>query len=213
MIIGVKPLHFCHKKHTEVILKKSLIVLGSVGVVVLLFVMWAISVNNSLVSKEESIKGAWSQVENVYQRRADLVPNLVNTVKGYANHEKETLEAVIQARSAATGTGGAGLSADSLKKFQNAQDGLSSALSRLMVVVERYPDLKANSNFRDLQAQLEGTENRIAVERRRFNEAVQDYNTSIRLFPASFIAGIKGFSAKGYFEAQEGSDKAPEVKF
>jgi LemA protein len=199
-----------------VFLKKSFLVLGAVGIVFALFMLWAVSVNNTLIAKEESIKGAWSQVENVYQRRADLIPNLVNTVKGYATHEKETLEAVIQARAAAIGSGAAvagGANPEALKKFQAAQDGLSSALSRLMVVVERYPDLKANTNFRDLQAQLEGTENRIAVERRRFNEAVQDFNTSIRLFPASFIAGVRGFTAKGYFEAQAGAEKAPEVKF
>lgn len=197
-------------------MKKSFLVLGAVGIVFALFMLWAVSVNNTLIAKEESIKGAWSQVENVYQRRADLIPNLVNTVKGYATHEKETLEAVIQARAAAIGSGAAvagGANPEALKKFQAAQDGLSSALSRLMVVVERYPDLKANTNFRDLQAQLEGTENRIAVERRRFNEAVQDFNTSIRLFPASFIAGVRGFTAKGYFEAQAGAEKAPEVKF
>jgi LemA protein len=167
------------------------------------------------VELEESIDAQWSQVENVYQRRADLIPNLVNTVKGYASHEQETLQAVIEARSKATSINlSAGeLNEQTLKNFQQAQEGLSSAISRLMVVVERYPDLKANQNFLDLQAQLEGTENRIAVERRKFNEATRAYNTYIRKFPKNIIAGIFNFEPRPYFEADEGASKAPEVQF
>ena len=170
---------------------------------------------NQMVELEENIDAQWSQVENVYQRRADLIPNLVNTVKGYAKHEQETLQAVVEARSKATGIN---LSADqlneqTLQNFQKAQEGLSSALSRLMVVVERYPDLKANQNFRDLQAQLEGTENRIAVERRKFNEATRAYNTYIRKFPQNIMAGIFNFEPRPYFEAEEGASEVPEVQF
>lgn len=170
---------------------------------------------NTMVELEENIDAQWAQVENVYQRRADLIPNLVNTVKGYAEHEKETLQAVIEARSKATSIN---LSADqlneqNLQNFQQAQKGLSSALSRLMVVMERYPDLKANQNFRDLQAQLEGTENRIAVERRKFNEATRAYNSYIRKFPRNLIAGMFDFERKPYFEAEEGADEVPEVQF
>ena len=170
---------------------------------------------NRMVELEENIDAQWSQVENVYQRRADLIPNLVNTVKGYAEHEQETLQAVVEARSKATGIN---LSADqlneqTLQNFQKAQEGLSSALSRLMVVVERYPDLKANQNFRDLQAQLEGTENRIAVERRKFNEATRAYNTYIRKFPQNIMAGIFNFEPRPYFEAEEGASEVPEVQF
>lgn len=154
-------------------------------------------------------------MENQYQRRADLIPNLVNTVKGYANHEKETLEAVISARAKATQTSINlnEISSEKMAAFQQAQGELSSALSRLMVSIERYPDLKANQNFQALQAQLEGTENRISVERRKFNEIARAYNTSIRRFPKNIVAGLFGFEKRPYFEAQEGSEKAPEVKF
>lgn len=164
---------------------------------------------------DEAVSAQWGQVENVYQRRADLIPNLVNTVKGYAQHEQETLTGVIEARSQATAVkiDPKNLTPESIQQFQQAQDGLSSALSRLMVVVERYPDLKANQNFMDLQAQLEGTENRITVERMKFNEATQQYNAYIRKFPALITAAIFGFDKKAYFEAQKGSEKAPEVKF
>lgn len=193
-------------------MNKTLAFFGGLVALVVVTLMWAVSVNNTLVTKDESVKSAWSQVENVYQRRADLIPNLVNTVKGYAKHEQSTLEGVIQARSAATGLGG-GLTPENLKKFQSNQDGLSSALSRLLVVVEKYPDLKANENFRDLQTQLEGTENRISVERKRFNEITQDYNAYIRMFPQSFIAGFKGMNAKPYFEAQPNAKEAPKVEF
>lgn len=168
-----------------------------------------------MVSKQEAVTAQWSQVENVYQRRADLIPNLVETVKGYANFEKETLTGVIEARSKATSVtiDPSKLDAESIQKFQQAQDGLSSALSKLMVVVERYPDLKANQNFLELQSQLEGSENRITVERKKFNETVQDYNTYIRKFPQNLVAGMFDFEKKGYFEAKEGSENAPVVKF
>jgi LemA protein len=170
---------------------------------------------NRMVDLEEQVTSQWSQVENVYQRRADLIPNLVNTVRGYASHEQETLVEVVEARSKATSVNvdAGNLSPQAIEQFNQAQEGLSSALSRLMVVVERYPDLKANQNFRDLQAQLEGTENRIAVERRRFNEVAQNYNSYIRKFPQLIYAGWFGFEKKNYFEAQPGAERAPEVQF
>ena len=170
---------------------------------------------NRMVELDESVTAQWSQVENVYQRRADLIPNLVNTVKGYADFEQETLTSVIEARSKATSVqiNPENLSPETLQQFQGAQDGLSSALSRLMVVVERYPDLKANQNFMDLQAQLEGTENRITVERMKFNESAQSFNTYIRRFPQLMFANIFGFDKRAYFEATEGAERAPEVQF
>lgn len=170
---------------------------------------------NKMVSLDEQVTAQWAQVENVYQRRADLIPNLVNTVKGYADFEQETLTQVIEARARATSiqVNPENLNAGILQNFQAAQDGLSSALSRLMVVVERYPELKANQNFLELQAQLEATENRIAVERRRFNEVTRSYNTYIRRFPTNIVAGIFGFDKKTYFEAAEGAEKAPVVEF
>lgn len=170
---------------------------------------------NKMVEMDEQVTASWAQVENVYQRRADLIPNLVNTVKGYAEHEQETLTGVIEARSKATSVNvdPEKLNAQSLQQFNQAQEGLSSALSRLMVVVERYPDLKANQNFLDLQAQLEGTENRIAVERRKFNQTTQEYNAYIRKFPRVIYAGWFGFEKKNYFEAQQGAEQAPEVQF
>lgn len=170
---------------------------------------------NKMVEMDEQVTASWAQVENVYQRRADLIPNLVNTVKGYAEHEQETFTSVIEARSKATSVNvdPTNLNAQSLQQFNQAQEGLSSALSRLMVVVERYPDLKANQNFLDLQAQLEGTENRIAVERRNFNQTTQTYNAYIRKFPRVIYAGWFGFEKKTYFEAQQGAEQAPEVKF
>jgi len=168
-----------------------------------------------MVTMNEGVIAQWSQVENVYQRRSDLIPNLVNTVKGYATHERETLEGVIEARAKATQVtvDPSKLDAASIQKFQETQGGLSSALGRLMVVMEQYPDLKANQNFRDLQAQLEGTENRIAVERGRFNEAAQKFNVYIRKFPQVLFAGIFGFEKKAYFEAEKGAEKAPVVNF
>ncbi len=170
---------------------------------------------NKMVDMDEQVTSSWAQVENVYQRRADLIPNLVNTVKGYASHEKETLTGVIEARSKTTSVNidPSKLTPQTLQQFSQAQEGLSSALSRLMVVVERYPDLKANQNFRDLQAQLEGTENRIAVERRKFNETTKTYNAYIRKFPQLIYSGWFGFEKKTYFEAQQGADKVPEVSF
>jgi len=170
---------------------------------------------NTMVEKQEAVTAQWAQVENVYQRRADLIPNLVATVKGYADFEQETLTAVIEARAKATGitVDPTNLDANSIKQFQAAQDGLSSALSKLMVVVERYPDLKANQNFLELQAQLEGTENRISVERKKFNETAQAYNTYIRKFPNNLIAGMFDFEKKEYFEADAGAEKAPKVEF
>ncbi|MCF6332176.1 MAG: LemA family protein [Draconibacterium sp.] len=170
---------------------------------------------NTMVEMDEQVTSSWAQVENVYQRRADLIPNLVNTVKGYATHEQETLTGVVEARSKATSVNidPSNLSPQAIQQFNQAQQGLSSALSRLMVVVEKYPDLKANQSFLDLQAQLEGTENRIAVERRKFNETTQTYNAYIRKFPRMIYAGWFGFEKKTYFEAQQGADKAPEVQF
>jgi LemA protein len=170
---------------------------------------------NKMVQLDEQVKSSWGQVENVYQRRADLIPNLVNTVKGYAAHEQETFEKVIEARAKATSINvdPTKLTPEMLNQFNNAQNGLSSALSRLMVVVEQYPDLKANQNFMDLQAQLEGTENRISTERMKFNESTQSYNAYIRKIPQVIYAGWFGFDKKAYFEAQQGAEKAPEVKF
>ncbi len=185
-------------------------------VVVGLLVFFGISINNGLVEKEEAVEGAWAQVENQYQRRADLIPNLVNTVKGAANFEQETLTLVIEARSKATSVN---INASDLsnpakfQQFQQAQGELSGALSRLLVSIERYPELKANSNFRDLQNQLEGTENRISTERKRFNDTAQNYNSSIRKFPTSIFASIGGFERKAYFEADQGAENAPTVDF
>lgn len=170
---------------------------------------------NTMVTLDEGISSQWAQVENAYQRRADLIPNLVNTVKGYADFEKETLIQVIEARSKATSVNinPGNITPEAISQFQNAQAGLSSALSRLMVVVERYPELKANQNFLELQAQLEGTENRIAVERRKFNEATRQYNTYIRKFPKNIVAGIFDFDKKTYFEVEEKAKEVPKVEF
>ena len=173
-------------------------------------------VYNSLVAAEEGVSAAWAQVENVYQRRLDLIPNLVETVKGYAAHERETLEAVIEARSKITQTQitvKAFNDPQALTQFEQLQQGLTSTLSRLLAVAEQYPDLKANQNFLALQSQLEGTENRIAVERRRFNEVAREFNTRIRVFPNSVIARLTGFQRKSYFVADEGARTAPKVKF
>ena len=196
-------------------MKKSWIILAVIVVVIIMIYSSVKGTYNMMVSMDEGVSASWAQVENVYQRRADLIPNLVNTVKGYAAHEQETLEGVIEARSKATAVNinPENLTPESLQQFQDAQSGLSSALSRLMVVVERYPDLKANQSFLDLQAQLEGTENRIAVERRKFNESAQSFNTYIRKFPKNIYANIFGFEKKAYFEAEKGAEKAPEVSF
>lgn len=170
---------------------------------------------NTMVSKQENVESAWANVENQYQRRADLIPNLVNTVKGYAQHESQTLQAVIEARSKATSVqiDPSNMTEEDLAKFQQAQDQVSSAISRLLVVAEAYPDLKANTNFLELQSQLEGTENRIAVERRKFNEAAQEYNSYIKSFPQLITAKIFNFDPKPYFKAQAGAETAPQVSF
>ncbi len=196
-------------------MKRGLIGCSVVVVAVLLVAGLAtVGAYNRLVTLEEGVKTAWSQVENVYQRRADLIPNLVETVKGARDFERETLTAVVEARARISQVTFAGVpSAEQFAQFQKAQDGLSSALSRLLVVVERYPELRATENFRELQAQLEGTENRIAVERRRFNEAAQTFNTARRRFPTVIIASLFGFSEKPYFQAAPGSERPPQVQF
>ena len=184
-------------------------------IIIALLVLWVVSKYNGIASKDQVVKKTWGNVESDYQRRMDLIPNLVNTVKGYANFEKETLTKVIEARASATQmkVDASNLSPAQIQAFQNAQGGLSQALGRLMVVAEQYPDLKANQNFLDLQSQLEGTENRINVSRQRFNDAVNEFNTSIVTFPGNFVAMIGGFKEKGFFQSQAGADKAPEVKF
>ena len=186
----------------------------SIGVAILIG-LWGISSNNGLVYLDESVKQRWGQVENVYQRRADLIPNLVEVVKGYATHERGTLEAVIAARASATQVkiDIANATPEQLKNYQMAQGQLSSALGKLMVVSEQYPDLKANQIFMDLQKQLEGSENRITVERMRFNEVTQLYNTTTRVFPSSIVAFIKGMQLRPYFEAETNAKVAPKVKF
>lgn len=185
-----------------------------IGVLVVL-VLWVFSSYNGLVSKDEAVSSQWANVESQYQRRLDLIPNLVNTVKGYADFEQETLTKVIEARSNATSVkiDPSNITPEALAKFQQAQDGVSSTLGRLLVVMEKYPDLKANQNFLDLQAQLEGTENRIAVERQRFNDSAKTYNTATRRFPGVLIASLFGFERRGYFESVEGAEKAPTVDF
>jgi len=198
--------------------KKLITIVGAVviiGLIVLIIVLSSVGIYNKMVTYDENINEAWSQVENVYQRRADLIPNLVSTVKGYADFEQETLTQVIEARSKATSVNinAENLTPETFAQFQQAQDGLSSALSRLLVVVEKYPDLKANQNFLELQAQLEGTENRIATERRKFNEVTREYNAYIRKFPNNIFAGWYNFDQKPYFEAKEGSEEAPQVQF
>lgn len=189
---------------------------GVILLAIALIVSWVISVNNNLVSLEQGIVQQWAQVENQYQRRADLIPNLVNTVKGYANFEKEVLTKVTEARSKVSQfnvTPEVLNDPQAFAKFQSLQGELSGALSRLLVTVENYPELKANESFLQLQAQLEGTENRISVERKKFNETVQQYNTTIKKFPASFLAGMLGFKEKQYFTAIAGAENAPKVEF
>lgn len=207
-------------------MKKSGLLLGCLGILlvgIVIFAMFGVGTYNGLVRKDEAVKSAWAQVENQYQRRFDLIPNLVRTVQGAADFEKGTLEAVVQARARVgqvtmpSGPPGAAASPtenpEAFRQFEQAQAGLTSALSRLLVVVERYPELKANQNFLELQSQLEGTENRIAVERKRYNDAAQDFNASVRRFPASIIASMTGFKVKEYFKGVAGSSVAPEVKF
>ena len=183
--------------------------------VVVLIVMWAVGGYNGMVTLDEGVQGKWADVETQYQRRADLIPNLVSTVKGYAAHESETLESVVKARSEASSVkvDPENLTPEKLAEYQKAQSGVSSALGRLMVIVEKYPDLKANQNFLELQSQLEGTENRINVARRDFNEAAKSFNTTIRKFPKNIIAGMFGFEKKAYFEAEKGAGQAPKVEF
>jgi len=192
------------------------IVIGAIlAFIVISLVMWGTKVYNNMVTMNEGVTSQWGNVETAYQRRADLIPNFVNTVKGAANFEQTTLTQVIEARAKATQVtiDPTRMTADNMQQFQQAQGQLSSALSRLMVVMEQYPELKATQNFRDLQVELEGTENRISVERRKFNDMAREFNTYIRRFPQNFLSGIFGFAAKPYFEAQAGADKAPEVKF
>ena len=195
--------------------RKTWITVAIVAVVVLFLYSSVKGTYNGMVTKSESVDGQWANVENVYQRRADLIPNLVNTVKGYAEHEQETFTAVTEARNQATkiNIDPDQLTPENIQQFQAAQSQVSSALSRLLVVVERYPDLKANQNFLDLQTQLESTENRISTERRKFNEIARDYNTYIRKFPQTIWAGIFNFDKKPYFEAAEGTETAPTVEF
>ena len=195
--------------------KPVVITLVVVAAIIAAIALWAMTGYNSLVSADETVSTAWSNVENQYQRRADLIPNLVNTVKGYAAHEKETLDAVVSARTRATQVtvDADNLTPEKLAEYQKAQGEVGAALGRLLAITESYPDLKANQNFLELQAQLEGTENRISVERRNFNEAAKEYNTSIRKFPKNILAGMFGFEKRPYFESQEGADKAPAVEF
>ena len=196
-------------------MKKGTITLIVVAAVLLGGFLWVKNVYNQLVVSDEYVQAMWAQVENVYQRRADLIPNLVSTVKGYAAHESETLESVVAARSKATQVtvDPSDLTPEALAKYNAAQGELSNALGRLLMIQESYPDLKANQNFLELQAQLEGTENRIATERMKFNDAVKSFNTGIRRFPDNIIASIFGFEKKGYFEAQAGAETAPKVEF
>ena len=197
-------------------MRTGLVVLGVIAIIIIGGIMWGVGVNNDFVRSEQLVNEKWAQVQNVYQRRADLIPTLVETVKGFATQERTVLEEVTKARASV-----AGIKATpellndpaAFKKFQDAQAQLGGALSRLLVTVERYPELKSNQNVLALQSQLEGTENRIAVERMRFNEAVRDYNTRLRLFPGSIVASFRGFKEKAYFEATPGSEQPPKVKF
>jgi len=193
-------------------MKKSIVFIIVLGVIAIL-ILWGIGQYNGIIKLEEGVNSSWSQVENMYQRRADLIPNLVSTVKGYASHESETLQAVTDARTKATQMNVGELNVKNVQEFQAIQDQLSSSLGRLLAVAESYPDLKASSNFLDLQAQLEGTENRIAEARRQFNNAAEKFNVKIRVFPANIIASMFHFENKGYFVAAEGAETAPKVEF
>lgn len=196
-------------------MKKSLISIAVVAVVLVAGFIWVKNTYNSLVSSSEEVSAAWAQVENVYQRRADLIPNLVATVKGYAEHESETLAAVVEARSKATSVtiSPEELNEESIAAFQAAQNNLSGALGRLIAIAENYPELKASQNFSELQAQLEGTENRISVERQKFNDTALAYNKQVKMFPSNMVASIFGLKQKGYFKAAEGAQNAPVVEF
>ncbi|MBR6065962.1 MAG: LemA family protein [Paludibacteraceae bacterium] len=195
-------------------MKKLLPWIVGLGILAII-ALWVANVYNAFIASEEEVESSWAQVENQYQRRADLVPNLVATVKGYAAHEQQTLEGVVEARAKATQItiDPATATPEQLAAYQAAQGELSQALGRLLAVAENYPDLKANQNFRDLQAQLEGTENRITIARQMFNETAKAYNKTIRRFPNNILAGIFGFDKKPYFEAEEGASKAPKVEF
>jgi LemA protein len=195
---------------------KALGIIAVIALIVVGVLAWGVGVNNRLVAGEQNVNEKWAQVQNQYQRRADLVPNLVETVKGFAAQEREVLEAVTRARASASAiqlTPELLNDPAALRRFQQAQSELGGALGRLLVTVERYPELKSNQNFLTLQSQLEGTENRIAVERQRFNEAVREYNTLVRALPGSLVAGLRGFREKAFFEAAPGSEAAPKVKF
>ena len=196
-------------------MKKSTITLFVIGAIVILLAGWVTIQYNGMVANDEAVTTAWAGVESQYQRRSDLIPNLVNTVKGYAAHEKETLEGVVEARAKATQVtvNADNLTPERFAEFQKAQGELSAALGRLMRITENYPQLRANENFSELQAQLEGTENRINESRLRFNEAVQEYNLSIRRFPGNIFASLFGFEKRDKFEAEDGAEQAPEVKF
>ncbi|MEE1221747.1 MAG: LemA family protein [Bacteroidales bacterium] len=196
-------------------MKKKFIPIIIVAAVVVILVAWAISAYNGLVIKDENCSKQWSKVESQYQRRMDLIPNLVNTVKGYASHEEATLLKVIEARNQASQVkiDAENMTQEQLNNFQQSQENLSSAIRGLNIVVEQYPDLKANQNFLELQSQLEGTENRIAVERQRYSDVVNEYNTSVRRFPNSLFASMFGFDKKPYFESQTGAENAPKVEF
>ena len=196
-------------------MKKVWVVVGVLALLVFAVFGWFKGTYNGFVLAQEEVNRAWSDVESTYQRRADLIPNLVETVKGYASHEKEVLVGITEARSRVgqVKISAENLTPEAIQRFQDAQAGLSGALSRLLAVAERYPDLKANQNFLDLQTQLEGTENRINVARTRFNEAARSYNTRVRSFPGNLLAGMFGFAAKPYFEADKGAERAPSVKF
>lgn len=196
-------------------MSKGVIALIVIAVIVLGMVGWYFSTKNGLVRADESVSTAWSNVETQYQRRSDLIPNLVNTVKGYAKHEENTFKEVVEARAKATQitVDPSNLTPEKLKQYQEAQGEISSALGKLIAVQENYPELKANENFIELQAQLEGTENRINESRRQYNEAVQTYNLKVRSFPSSIVAGMAGFSVKTKFEAEAGAEKAPKVSF
>jgi LemA protein len=195
--------------------KPGLVAVAVVALALIVSLGWFVSVGNDLVAREQTVRESWAQVQNVYQRRADLIPNLVETVKGFAAQERTVLEEVTRARASVAGmqvTPEILRDPEALRKFQAAQAELGGALGRLLAVVERYPDLKSNQNFLALQSQLEGTENRIVVERRRYNEAVRDYNTAIRRFPRSLVASLRGFSERSFFEATPGSEAAPAIK-
>jgi len=193
----------------------SIIIVAVIAFFAISLIVWGTRVYNNMVTMNEGVTSQWGNVETAYQRRADLIPNFVNTVKGAANFEQTTLTQVIEARAKATQVtiDPTKMTAENMQQFQQAQGQVSSALSRLMVVMEQYPELKATQNFRDLQVQLEGTENRISVERRKYNDMAREFNAFIKRFPQNFLSGMFGFSAKPYFEAQQGAEKAPEVKF